>query len=287
MADRSFSDSYPQHAVQVTPLQYFAQLMADNGSLPLAEAAISLAQDAYPQLDVLDTMTQIDAFAATLKRRLPQASSAETKLRYLNRFFFKELGFCGNQNDYYAVDNSYIQRVLHTRRGIPISLAVIYLEIAQQIGLRAHGVNFPGHFLVKVKMPVGDVVLDPFTGASLSRELLEEWLHERAELNGSPLPLSLFLKPATGRDIIARMLRNLKAVHRQEQRWEALLAVSNRLIVTLPDDPSEVRDRGLVQQRLGNLEAAIADLKTYLARDPDARDAALVEARVLALQGRK
>jgi regulator of sirC expression with transglutaminase-like and TPR domain len=263
---------------------YFAQLMADSGSLPLTEAACAIAQDAYPELDTLDALTQIDAFAATLARRMPKDAGVETKLRYLNRYFFHELGFCGNRNDYYNADNSFIHRVLQTRRGIPITLAVIYIDIAQQIGLRAQGVGFPGHFLVKIKLPAGEVIMDPFTGASLSRESLEEWLSEHAQVGGSPLPLQYYLKTAPAREILARMLRNLKQLYRQSANWSALLSVTQRLVLALPDDTTELRDRGLANERLGNVDEAIADLQTYLDRDPDARDNALMEAKLRSLR---
>src|SRR5690606_4595347 len=112
--------------------------------------------------------------AARLKQRLPDDASHLQRLRMLNHYFYNELGFSGNVNDYYNPDNSYLHRVMHSRRGIPISLAVIYMELAQQIGLHVQGISFPGHFLMKLTIPAGQVVLDPFNGTSLSREELEE-----------------------------------------------------------------------------------------------------------------
>src|SRR6185436_14468066 len=118
--------------------------------LSLIEAAASIAQDEYPGLDTQAVLAEIDALAQRLKRRIPADAVPVQRLRWLNRFFFQELGFAGNVNDYYDPDNSYLHRVLATRRGIPITLAVLYAELATQIGLTARGVSFPGHFLIKL-----------------------------------------------------------------------------------------------------------------------------------------
>ncbi|HSB22191.1 MAG TPA: transglutaminase-like domain-containing protein, partial [Burkholderiaceae bacterium] len=130
-----------------TPLQYFAALVAEDGSLALLEAAISIAQDEYPDLDVQAVLSEIDALAAKLKARLPADAAPVQRLRLLNRYFYRELGFAGNVNDYYDRRNSYLNDVLAQRRGIPLTLALLYIELASQLGLTARGVSFPGHFL--------------------------------------------------------------------------------------------------------------------------------------------
>ncbi len=161
------------------------------------------------------------------------------RLRALNHFFFRELSFGGNINDYYDPDNSFLNAVLRTRRGIPISLAVLWIELAQGLGLHARGVSFPGHFMVKVNLPKGQVVIDPFTGQSLSREELAERLEPYKRRSGLvdefDVPMGLYLQSATPRDIIARMLRNLKEVHKTQEDWQRLIAVQDRLIVLLPE----------------------------------------------------
>ncbi len=265
-------------------LDYFATLVADDALVSPLEAAVAIAQDAELGLDVQGTLAQIDALAVRLKQRIPTDSAALSRLRYLNRFFFQELGFAGNINDYYAADNSYLHRVLATRRGIPISLALIYIEIAQQIGLDARGASFPGHFLIKVRMPQGEVIIDPFNGASLSREDLEERLEpyraRHALADEIDLPLGLFLQTATPRAVLARMLRNLKEVHRSGGDWARALAITERLVVLLPDDWDERRDRGLVLAELGDGQAAAADLATYLDHCPHADDARAIGERL-------
>ena len=178
--------------------------------------------------------------------------------------------------------------MLHTRRGIPISLGVLWLELAQGVGLQVRGVAFPGHFMVKALLPGGQVLMDPFTGQSLSREELSERLmpfRRGAESQGlDDVPLGLYLQAAQPREIIARMLRNLKEVHRASQDWPRLVAVQDRLIVLLPEAWVEWRDRGLAHAECGHVAQAVKDLETYLARAEDGLDLDTIAERVSALR---
>ncbi len=227
-----------------TALEYFASLVQSDAHFPLLEAAASLAQDEYPELDIQDVLDQVDQLAGRLKQRIPADAGALHKLRLLNKFFFEEQGFAGNLNNYYDPDNSYLHVMLRTRRGIPISLAVLWLELALSLGLQAQGVGFPGHFLVKVRLPFpheGQVVIDPFTGESLSKEELSERLvplHAESGLlrdgGVSDELLKHYLRAATPREIVARMLRNLEEVYTSHQDPERLMMVRQRLTVLLP-----------------------------------------------------
>ena len=274
-----------------TALEYFATLVADDASLSLVEAAASVAQDEFPRLDTQAVLAEIDALALKLKTRFPADAVPVQRLRWLNRFFFQELGFAGNVNDYYDPHNSFLHRVLETRRGIPITLAILYMELATQIGLRARGVSFPGHFLVKLRMHTGqqhgEVVIDPFSGQSLSREELDELLapYKRSRgLQGDfDVPMGLFLQSAVPREVVARMLRNLKEIHRNVQAWPRLLPVMQRLVVLLPQAWEERRDRGLLYAELGLFDAAARDLRTYLDQVDDAPDREMVAQRLAAL----
>lgn len=260
-----------------SPLDYFRLLVADDAGFALLEAAVAVGQCAEPGLDTQAVLGELDSLAERLRLRLPADASEMQRLRLLNLFFFKELGFGGNVNDYYAADNSYVHRVLATRRGNPITLALIYTELASQAGLNASGVSFPGHFLVKLRLTAGEVILDPFDGKSLSREALDERLapfRSRADLLGdADTPLGLFLQSAQPRDILARVLRNLKDVHRQAADWGQLLEIMDRLVCLLPEAWTEWRDRGLLHAELGRPELAVADLSMYLSHQPDAADA--------------
>jgi regulator of sirC expression with transglutaminase-like and TPR domain len=268
--------------MMIKSLDYFASLVQQDDSIPLFEAALAIAQDVDPQLDLSATQAELDILAARLQRRLASDASSVQKLRMLNHFFYHELGFAGNVNDYYDPDNSYLHRVISTRRGIPISLAVVYMELAQQIGLNVKGISFPGHFLMKLSVQSGDIVLDPFNGVSLSREELEERLEPYFEQQGYPseIPLGSYLQAAAPRDILVRMLRNLKALFIEHLRWQRVLGVQQRLVILLPDDITERRDRGLAYANLECPQAALRDLEAYLAARPHASDADMIRGRL-------
>lgn len=262
-----------------TPLEYFSALVHADADFPLLEAAISLAQDEYPDLSVQQVLGDVDQLLARLTRRLPVDAGPLQRLRTLNQFIYRDLNFAGNFNNFMDPDNSFVHVVLRTRLAIPISLAVIWLELAQGIGLKARGIAFPGHFLVKVNLSEGQVVIDPLTGQSLSREELAERLEPYRQMNGlvdeQEVPLGLYLQAALPRDIIARMLHNLKEIHAGQEDWSRLIAVLDRLIVLLPQAWTEYRDRGLAHAEAGRSGHALEDLETYLANTMHGQDANL------------
>jgi regulator of sirC expression with transglutaminase-like and TPR domain len=274
-----------------TPLEYFATLVQSDAGFPLLEAAVSLAQDEYPDLDVQQVLGEIDQLLARLRLRIPADAGPLQKLRALNQFFFRDLSFAGNINHYYDPDNSYVSVILRTRRAIPISLAVVWLELAQGLGLTARGVGFPGHFMIKVNLPNGQVVIDPLDGQSLSREDLAERLEpyrQRTDLvDEFEVPLGLYLQVAPPRDIISRMLHNLKEIHTSQDDWLRLIAVQDRLIVLLPQAWSEYRDRGLAHAGAGNVGPALADLETYLVNVAEGVDVDAIAQRVTDLRRAK
>ena len=271
-----------------TPLQYFAALVGDEEDIPLFEAAVSLAQDEYPELDVQQVLGDVDQLLARVRRRLPADAPALQRLRILNQFFFNELGFGGNVNNYYDPDNSYLNAVLRTRRGIPISLAVLWMELAHGLSLHVRGVAFPGHFMVKINLPKGQVVIDPFNGHSLSREELADRLEPFKRRSGVvdefDVPLGLYLQAATPREILTRMLRNLKEVHHAQQDWQRLVPVLDRLLLLAPQAWAEYRDRGLALAEQGRTVEAVSDLEAYLAHATDALDLDAVAERVAQLR---
>ena len=271
-----------------TPLEYFSKLVQSDEQFPLLEAAVSLAQDEYPLLDVQQVLAEADQLLERLNRRIPADAPAMQRLRVLNQFFFSDLSFGGNVNDYYDPDNSYLSVILRNRRGIPISLAVLWLELAQSIGLQAQGVGFPGHFLVKVSLPRGQVVIDPFTGQSLSREDLSERLQPYqkplSDNADRDIPLNLYLQASAPREIIERMLRNLKEIHKTQENWKMLVAVLNRLIILLPHAWVDYRDRGLAYAEMGRSELALRDLQKYLDKSKQGPHLAAIAQRVNELQ---
>ena len=281
-----------------TPLEYFNALVQESPdsseTIPLLEAAVCIAQDAYPDLDVQQVLDDVDQLQLRLKQRALDASEPVQLLNAVNQFFYNELGFGGNLNNYYDPDNSYLNAVLRTRRGIPISLAVLWMELAQALRLRAHGVSFPGHFLIKILLPQGQVILDPVTGRSLSREELSErlepYLNSRNAEEGVPMvdgsdrDLASFLRSATSRQILVRMLRNLKEIHRSEGDWQRLIDVQCRLIALLPDAWTEWRDRGFAHVERGHMQEAIDDLETYLTHADGSADVDAIRELLLRLR---
>ena len=250
-----------------TALKYFASLVQSDEDFALMEAAISIAQDAEPGLDLQAVQAELDRLQVRLIQRLAGEEDSLRKLSVLNKFFYGELGFAGNLNNYYDPANSYIHHVLQTRRGIPISVALIWLELAASIGLKVEGIGFPGHFLVKVLLPQGKVVQDPLTGDSysanaLAEQLLPFWEQMGAEPEEAP-PLGLYLQAARPRDVVVRMLRNLQEIHQAQKDWPMLVAVLHRLILLQPDNEELYRDRGMAYVQWGIKDKALSDLQRY------------------------
>ncbi len=273
------------------PPDRFAELMArDEAQIDLARACLLISQDAYPGLDVEGYLGEIERLAARLKGRLPQARGAEQRVVALNQFLFDELGYCGNADNYYDPRNSYLNEVLDRRTGIPLTLSVLYLEVGRRVGLSLEGVSFPGHFLVRLPLRSAMLVLDPFSGGEPQSEADLRARLRRVIPAGATgpvpleeLPLDQFLEPAGKRQILARLLRNLKGIYREADKPERLLEVLNRMLVVAPEAHAELRERGLVYQRLECYRAALKDLSDYAALEPDAPDSEDVRAKLLEL----
>lgn len=272
---------------------FAALLSADEARIDLARACLMIAQDPYPTLDVERYLAEIERMALSLRAKLPADAGAEDKVVALNQYLFDELGFRGNTEDYYDPRNSYLNDVIDRRTGLPITLAILYMELGRRIGLPLEGVSFPGHFLVRLRLRSGVLVLDPFTGGvPLSepelRERMQRVIPEGATggLAVSELPLEQFLEPATPRQILARVLRNLKGIYREADEPQRMLQVLDRMLLVAPDAHGERRDRGLLYRRLECFRAALQDLSAYLEREPQAADAEETRAVVIELSQR-
>jgi regulator of sirC expression with transglutaminase-like and TPR domain len=272
----------------------FAELLArDEAEIDLARACLMIAEDAYPALDVDGYLGEIERLAARLRGRLPTGEGAEGRVLALNRFLFDELGYSGNADHYYDPRNSYLNEVLDRRTGIPITLSIVYLELGWRVGLALEGVSFPGHFLVRLRLRGAMLVLDPFSGGETQseadlRERLQRVIPEGVA-GGVPveaLPLDPFLEPAGKRQILARLLRNLKGIYRESDRPERLLGVLNRMLVVSPEAHGELRERGLLYQRMECYRAALKDLQDYSALEPEAPDIDDVRAKLVELAAR-
>jgi regulator of sirC expression with transglutaminase-like and TPR domain len=261
----------------------FAALI-DRPAIPLAETALAIAAEEYPRLDVPRYLAELDALAAAAEAKLAPRRTIADGLRQLRAVLFAEGGFRGNHEHYYDPRNSFLNEVIDRRLGIPITLSIVYMEVASRIGLAVQGVGFPGHFLVKCGAGDREVFIDPFHGGEvLSADDCVERLRARAP-NGELDPRHL---EAVGtRQILSRMLHNLKKIYVEAGDDLRALWVVDRLVLLSPEDAHEKRDRGLVCARLGHPTAATRDLAAYLAAKPAAPDRREVEAVLAQLRGK-
>jgi len=186
-----------------------------------------LAQDIYPELDISEYLSKLDGIAIAIKKRIADDAFSEQRVLALNYYLFNEMRFSGNLVDYYDPRNSYLNEVMERRTGIPITLSILYLEVGKRLGLNLKGVSFPGHFLVKLAVKRGQLVLDPFTGGEAQSEsdLRQRLAQVLPSGKAEQAQLDQYLEPATPRQIIARVLRNLKNIYTQTGRLEHALAV--------------------------------------------------------------
>ncbi len=257
----------------------FTQLVSGpEEELDLAEAALLIAQEEHPELDVAAYLRRLDGLAAAVRARLPEAPEPTDIIHSLNIQLFGEEGLAGNESEYYDPRNSFLNEVLDPKRGIPITLSVIYLEVGRRLGLPLAGVGFPRHFLVKYSGADGELVLDPFAGGViLSREELAQKLRRMyGDANPFLAQIPQLLAPASKKEILLRMLHNLKGIYLQQNDFTRALAAIDRILLVTPDLAMEVRDRGAVHQRLGHFQAALQDFRRYLQMVPNAEDAETV-----------
>ena len=253
------------------------QLQRPEEDLELDRAALYLAGEEYPELDVEAQLARLDGFATDVLGRVPSTGSARDLAATLGRFLFDELGFEGNTSDYYNPDNSFLNRVLETRSGIPITLSLLFLETGRRMGLACRGVGLPGHFLVGLEGH--DEYLNPFNhGEILNSDGCRELV---AGLYGDRMTWSEeFLVPCTKYDFLFRMLNNLKGIFLDRQDFEKALGVVQRMQLISPGLPSVYKDLAWCHHQRQEYRLAINDLETYLqvAQEPD--DAERVRAQI-------
>lgn len=252
----------------------------------LARAALLLAQQDYPGMDVAHYLRQLRQMGRAVKQRLGPHANTPAAVFELNRFLFDEEGFAGDTENYYDPRNSYLNEVLDRRRGIPITLSVVYIEVGRRVGLPLQGVSFPGHFLVKFPVEGGDIILDPFAGGvSLSEEDLEFRIEQAfGQQAAARPPFRRFLGAASHQEILVRILRNLKAIHTQNGSWDRVLSMIDRILVVDPEQTSEWRDRGTAYEHMECAHSALESYRRYIDIAPEAEDHEDVRRRVIALQ---
>ena len=258
-----------------------------DDELPLLGTALLIARDEYPHLDAAAYAATIQDYADKLKPTLGADADLPATLTRINRYLFEELGFAGNNSQYDDPRNSYLNEVFDRKLGIPISLAVVQIELMRRLGLPLDGISFPGHFLVRLPVEDGIVVLDPY---NKGRPVSVEELKERASPHlGGHLPddvqLIEILAPASHRTILARMLRNLNGLYLERKDWERVARTSDRLLRIAPDAVEAYRDRGMAYQELGYAKGARDDLSRYLQMLPKAGDEDSVRMLLVELSG--
>jgi regulator of sirC expression with transglutaminase-like and TPR domain len=251
--------------------------------LSLDRAALELAGIEYPGLDIEPFIGILDSYAVELSERLAGRSGGPDFVEAANQYLFEELGFTGNVGNYYDPRNSCLNEVLTTRTGIPITLSVVYLEIGRRLVRPVHGIGLPGHFLVEYRDADFAAFIDVFHGGRVLT--MAECFALARQSTGVPLGDDpRMLAPTGKRQILARMLHNLRGVYFHRRAYSKALQTLNLLVAADPHAAEEYKLRGMVHLQMQNLAAARADLETYLRLAPEAADRAEIEQRLRSLR---
>jgi regulator of sirC expression with transglutaminase-like and TPR domain len=280
MAPKHPNDSVPRCRAA------FAQAINRPDSLiNLAEAALLIAQEEYPALDIGAYLRRLDRMAEAARPRTGAATNPRRFLDGLNDYLFRREGFRGNTESYYDPRNSFLNEVLDRRTGIPITLAVVYLELARRLGMPLLGVGMPGHFLVKYAGSDDEIVIDPFGGGAMlspadCQRILDQLYSGRVAFEPR------MLAPVGSRHILTRMLNNLKGIFLGANQYDKAFAVVDKLLLLHPDSPCDLRDRGLLAGQLKRYSEATADLDRYLRLVPQAEDRDLIREHLRSIRER-
>lgn len=248
------------------------ELQKAPGQVDLAKAALYIAQEEYPDLDIPAYLGRLDRMAEDLRQQLPETTYPLQVIRAINRYLFEELNFRGNTADYYDPRNSFLNDVLHRRMGIPITLSLVYLELAKRIGFPMAGVGVPGHFLIRPTLEDMTLFVDPFhQGEVLFEQDCRDRFHQMFGDGARLTPNHMDLISPTA--FMVRMLANLKMIYLQRRNVPKALDAINRILLIYPAAVGEWRDRGLLHYQQGRLDSALLDLERYLYESPDASDA--------------
>jgi len=264
--------------------QSFQDIAAlDEEAFPLDRASLIMALEEYPDLDVRNYLRRLDTLAARTEVLIGEDSDPINTIEGINQVLFVQEGLRGNDEDYYDPRNSFLNEVLDRRLGIPISLSLIFMEVAKRIGFTIEGLGFPGHFLVKHVINDRDIIIDPFNlGRILTpndcQELLDKVYNGTVSMNAS------LLQPMNKRAILTRMLYNLKGVYVQKEQNYKALSVIDRILMLNPWTPSEIRDRGLLYMETSLFAKALADLEAYLERAVAPEDSTYIKNHIKMLR---
>ena len=251
--------------------QQLYRLTRQNPTFNLAEAALYIAQEAYPQINIATYLKQLDAIATDIRPHLPAEPYPLKMIQVINHHLYDKLGFAGNTAQYYDPRNSFLNEVLDRRTGIPITLSLVYLEVANRLNLPMVGINFPGHFLIRPVQEGMDIYVDAFHSGEV---LFRQDCQQRLELlyQQSVALQSQFFQTVEPHQFLVRLLTNLKHIYLNQGDLALSLAASERILLIVPENTREQRDRGLLYYQLGRWAAARQDLEDYLQAFPAAQD---------------
>jgi regulator of sirC expression with transglutaminase-like and TPR domain len=257
--------------------QYFYQEIQQlDQQIDLGKAALYIAKEEYPNLDIEEYLNAIDTMASEIQERLPEQRYPLRVLQTINKYLYDDLGFTGNKDDYYDPRNSFLNDVIERRTGIPITLSLLYLEIARRLDFPMVGIGMPGHFMIRPEFENVGIFVDAFNrGEIMFNEDCEERLSQIYQQPISSIPAEL-LQPVSNRQFLARMLTNLKMIYLSRRNFSSSVAAVERILLLFPDAVMELRDRGLLYYELERWQEAYEDLTTYLTRLPDAEDAEVI-----------
>jgi regulator of sirC expression with transglutaminase-like and TPR domain len=256
--------------------------IAAHEPVALARGALLIAKEEYPDLSVDQYLNRFAELAREAARWVDAGANTVEQVQNLSQFLFEHQHFAGNRTSYGDPRNSFLNDVLERKLGIPISLSVVYLEVGRRAGLKLEGVSFPGHFLVKAIDDKGELVIDPFNdGAILDLEQLRSRLNQ---VYGQPVELHpAMLRAATSRQILSRMLRNLKNVYVAASDWTRAMAALDRILILEPRSLEDLLERAKLYEMLECFQAALDDLQSFLSMAPDHAAAEAVREGVMRL----
>lgn len=256
-------------------LSFYQEINQPDEQINLAKAALDIAQEEYPDLDPDEYLNALDTMAAEVQERLPAQRYPLRVIQTINQYLYDDLGFTGNNENYYDPRNSFLNDVIDRRTGIPIALSLVYLEIARRIDFPMVGVGMPGHFLIRPQFEDVGIFVDAFHRGEI---LFEQDCRDRlAKIYQQSVQLqATFVEPVSSRRFLTRMLTNLKMIYLNRQELQKALATVERILLLFPDAPMELRDRGLLYFQMGRWAEASQDLNIYLAMLPNAEDAGVI-----------
>jgi len=240
-------------AYQVQIRQLFVEAMSGTDNrLDLGRASLLIAGEEYPGLDILRYVAKLEAMAAAVRPGVLTTDDPIAKIEHLNRYLFEERGFRGNSQEYYDPRNSFLNEVLDRRLGIPITLSVVYMEVGRRVGMPLQGIGMPGHFIMTYAEAEEELYIDPFNaGRILSRAACEELLQD---VYGEAVPFQeTFLAPVSKKQIMSRMLMNLKAIYLHTKDYLKALSVVERQLIVQPDSEQDLKDRAALRNLIGML----------------------------------